>query len=132
MAQFLLDTHTLLWMRFDEEKLSERVRGIVENTKNRLYVSVASLWEIAIKYSLDKIVLPDKPEIYLPNVIYEDELTVLPVSPVHALRVYAIPQLHRDPFDRMLIIQSITDKLPLVTSDESIRQYRKYSLQTVW
>lgn len=132
MAGYLLDTHTLLWMRFDEDRLSDKVKRLIEDTNNRLFVSVATLWEISIKYSLDKIILPDKPDIYFQNVIYEDDLNVLPVSPVHALRVYTIPQLHRDPFDRVLIIQSITDKLPLITKDEAIIRYKKYSLKTVW
>ena len=57
MAEYLLDTHTFLWMRFNEDKLSNKVKRIIENTKNRLYISVASLWEIAIKYSLDKIAI---------------------------------------------------------------------------
>ena len=132
MTNYLIDTHTLLWMRFDEEKLSDKVRGIVENRKNKLFVSVATLWEITIKYSLDKIILPDKPDVYLSNVLFEDDLQILPISPIHALRLYTIPQLHRDPFDRMLIIQSIIDRLPLITKDEAIQRYHKFSLKTVW
>ena len=93
MADYLLDTHTFLWMRFDEAKLSNKVKRIIENTNNRLYVSVASLWEIAIKYSLNKIILPDKPDIYLQNIIYEEDLSILNISPVHALRIYTIPQI---------------------------------------
>ena len=63
---------------------------------------------------------------------YEEELTILPIKPLHALSIYKIPQLHKDPFDRVLIIQSIIEQIPLITVDNLINKYKQYGLTTLW
>ena len=132
MASYLLDTHVFLWMISDKDNLSDKSKRIVENINNKIYLSVASLWEISIKYSINKLVLPEEPEVFILNEVYEEELLLLQITPIHALRVHAIPQIHKDPFDRLLITQSITDSIPLISSDETIGSYRKVGLNLVW
>ncbi|MBT3580916.1 type II toxin-antitoxin system VapC family toxin [bacterium] len=129
---YLIDTHVFLWMLTDEHKLSVRAKIILENKDNPIFMSTASLWELAIKYSLGKIEFPTKPEIYLLNKIYEENITVIPITPIMALKIHEIPQLHKDPFDRFLITQAIFDNIPLISNDIEIKKYKKHGLKLIW
>lgn len=125
----LLDTHCwLLWLT-GPEKLKAGAREILENGSNTVFLSVASSWEIAIKYSLGKLKLPEPPEHFVPRRLVRDGISSLPVQHIHALRVAELPYHHKDPFDRLIISQSIVEGFPVMTAD---RQFEPYGIEIVW
>lgn len=117
--RILLDTHTLIWALAQPEKLSNKIVKIISNVNNLVFVSTASLWELQIKKSLNKITFPENFPILLQDYGYK----ILNISIEHILQLEHLPLIHRDPFDRMLIAQSISEKIPLVTDDSEILQY---------
>ena len=123
----LLDTHTLLWALTDEAKLSERVRKLLPNADT--WFSVASLWEILIKARIGKMPLPQPTGPFIMSKLRDNGVRVLPVTADHVLRIESLPGHHRDPFDRMLIAQSLEEKLPLVSSDTV---FERYGVQLIW
>lgn len=126
----LLDTHVFLWWITDSPYLSEHTREIVGNSDNRLFLSSASGWEIAIKAALGKItVKTDDLYSFLSEQLEINSITPLPVQMNHALYVCKLPLLHRDPFDRMLIAQAQLENMPIVTGD---RQIAQYYVETIW
>jgi PIN domain nuclease of toxin-antitoxin system len=125
----LLDTHCwLLWLT-EQEKLKEGAREILENGSNTVFLSAASSWEIAIKYSIGKLNLPEPPERFVPKRLMRDAISSLPVQHNHALRVAELPYHHRDPFDRLIIAQSIVEGFPVMTVD---RQFELYDIEIIW
>lgn len=126
----LLDTHTFLWWITDHPQLSSRVRKIVSDGKNTLFLSAASGWEIAIKSSLGKIQLPgDDLESFLLEQLTINGISPLPVRMDHALHVHKLPPYHRDPFDRLLVAQAQLEDMPILTSDSQIADY---PVRVVW
>lgn len=125
----LLDTHTFLWWNMDDPQLSELARRVIADGGNELFFSAASAWEIAIKAARGKIILPEAPEKYVASRLAQHRFQPLPVQLSHALRVYDLPEVHRDPFDRLLIVQSQMENLPILTADENIR---RYAVETIW
>ena len=115
----LLDTQIALWWLGDTPELPGEVRVAVQDTDNVVYVSAASIWEIAIKRALGKLEVDDD---YVTE-IAEQGFVELPVRWQHAERVEALPMLHRDPFDRLLIAQAQALGLTLVTTDATIAEY---------
>jgi PIN domain nuclease of toxin-antitoxin system len=113
----LLDTHVWLWMLTDPDRLVGRARVIVEDAATVLLLSAASSWEIAIKHALGRLPLPEPPERYVPERMRATAVDPLPIGHAHALRVNVLPNLHRDPFDRLLVAQAQLERIPLVTSD---------------
>lgn len=124
----LLDTHTFLWAIADDKRLSRRAQKIFTGP-NDLWVSVASVWEISIKVQAGKLPLPDPPGPYIVKQLGENRIGILPIDLRHVLRVETLPGYHRDPFDRMLISQSIEEKLPLVTADPL---FERYPVEILW
>ena len=127
--RILLDTHTFLWGIAEPARLSSTARKIMEDGDNDIFVSAASAWEIAIKTHLGKLRLPARPEAFVSEQLLKHRFNSLPVSFSHALHVFALPALHRDPFDRLLISQSMLEQLPILTADTKIRQYH---VKTIW
>jgi PIN domain nuclease of toxin-antitoxin system len=125
----LLDTHAFLWWVTDQPRISQRVRGIIENGHNEIFVSAASGWEIIIKFQLGRLLLPEDPEGYLMEQIRRNAFQVLPIRMYHSLRLLALPSLHKDPFDRMLVAQAQFEKLPILTSD---KQIACYPVEVIW
>lgn len=119
----LLDTQVWLWMLAAPERLSKRSRALVALPANELLLSAASAWEIAIKYGLGKIQLPETPWEYIPRLVTRTGVTPLPIHQRHALHVAALPPHHRDPFDRLLIAQAQIEDVPILTADRSFRLY---------
>ena len=119
----LLDTHAFLWWITDDASLSRRAREIIGDGNNVLFLSTASAWEIAIKVGLGRLMLPDRPERFIPEQLALNAIDSLPVHLSHALHVYDLPNLHRDPFDRMLVAQSQLEDLPLLSADPRLAQY---------
>lgn len=121
--RFLLDTHCwLLWVA-EPERLSESARAQIADGNNTVLLSAASSWEIAIKYALGKLPLPEPPEDFVAKRLDRDAILGVPVEHVHALRVAALPAHHRDPFDRLLIAQAQVEGTPLMTVDAQFRLY---------
>lgn len=120
--RLLLDTQVLLWAAVDPDRLGE-TSDVLEDADNELLVSAASSWEIAIKYALDKLPLPEPPERYVPHLLRELGATPIAIDHVHALAVAGLPHHHRDPFDRMLIAQAQLLHVPIITADAALDAY---------
>jgi len=125
----LIDTHTFIWWNTDDPLLSVLAKEIIANGNNEIFLSAASVWEIAIKTAKGRLVLPEPPAKYIPSRMSLYRFQSLPVQITHAVHVFELPSYHSDPFDRMLIAQSQLESLPLITKDEDIRQY---DLETIW
>jgi PIN domain nuclease of toxin-antitoxin system len=123
----LIDMHALLWGIQDEEKLSRRVRTLLP--KSDLWISVASLWEIIAKVQVGKLNLPRPVGDYLSAKLKANGVLVLQITFDHVKRLEELPIHHRDPFDRMLIAQSIEEKLPVITSDPL---FKRYPVEVIW
>jgi PIN domain nuclease of toxin-antitoxin system len=119
----LLDTHVWLWMLTAPGRLAVGARRLVEDETTNLLLSAASSWEIAIKYALGRLPLPEPPELYVPERMHVTGVDALPVMHAHALRVSILEQHHRDPFDRLLVAQSQIDGVPLLTADPIFGRY---------
>jgi PIN domain nuclease of toxin-antitoxin system len=125
----LLDTHVFLWWITDDQRMSARAASIIEDGANSLLLSTASAWEIVIKAQMGRLPLPGSPVHYVPEQMAINGLEPLPVSLTHALALYELPPLHRDPFDRLLVAQAQSEHLPILTNDSLIRQY---DVEVVW
>lgn len=121
--RILVDTQCWLWLTATPERLSARALTQIEASDTELYLSAASAWEIAIKFALGKLRLPDRPAEYVPRYLRETRTTALPITTDHAAYVADLPAHHRDPFDRLLVAQAILDRLPILTTDLQIRRY---------
>ena len=120
--RLLLDTHLLLWAVDRYELLSEQARQLIGNPENEPVFSTASLWEIAIKYALRRADCRYDPRVMRRGLL-QNRYFELAVSGEHAVAVANLPPLHRDPFDRMLVAQSIVEGIMLLTSDPLVAQY---------
>jgi len=127
--KILLDTCTFLWIITDDPKLSLQAKKLFIDPDNEVYLSVASTWEIAIKYTLGKLPLPKPPEKYIPSVRQQHDIDSLPLNEEATLYLTKLPDLHKDPFDRILICQAIVAGLIILTPDELITQY---PLRAMW
>ena len=117
--QILLDTHALLWWLADDPRLPSAAAAVIADTGNQVIVSAASAWEIAIKKAVGRLDVPDD----LPDVLDASGFDGLPITMSHALAAGSLPRHHDDPFDRMLIAQSHTERLILITVDRRFSRY---------
>ena len=128
MKQYLLDTHTLLWMQDDNQTLSTTAREILEDSRCNLYLSIASLWEISIKQSLGKLQLEYTLD-ELSESCLSNNILVLPIQ-LSALNILKnLPFIHRDPFDRIIVSTAIDMNFNLITKDLNLH---KYDVNIVW
>jgi PIN domain nuclease of toxin-antitoxin system len=119
-VRLLLDTHVLIWWLSDDRKLAKEARQIIANPNNDVFVSAASVWEVAIKAALGRI------DVELDE--FEDEIVKsgfrpLPIGLRHAVTVGNLPSVHRDPFDRMLVAQSTVEELRVMSHDRVFERY---------
>lgn len=121
--RLLLDTQIWLWALAASGRLGRRTSQALTDSGNDVYLSAASSWEIAIKYTLGKLPLPAPPERYVPERIRLSGVTPLAIEHSHALAVATLPELHRDPFDRLLIAQAVAERMTLVTADSAMTAY---------
>jgi len=121
-VRLLLDTHLLLWAVASSKRLPPEARELLEDGANEAYYSAASIWEIAIKISLDRKDFRIDLDALL-SALPEMQLVELPITAVHAAGVTRLPRIHRDPFDRMLVAQSIAEPLTLLTNDAALGKY---------
>ncbi len=125
--RILLDTHIFLWLQTEPERLGEFL-ATVEDPRTQLAVSAASSWEIAVKYGLGRLPLPEPPERYVPERIRALAAEGLAIAHSHALAVARLLRLHRDPFDRLLVAQAGLLDLAILTADADVAQYPVRSL----
>jgi PIN domain nuclease of toxin-antitoxin system len=116
--RLLLDTLVVLWWLADDPTLSDEIKRSIDEEID-VFVSAATVWEVAIKQSLGKLVAP----VDLPEKIRDSELRNLPITADHAIAAGRLPLIHRDPFDRMLVAQARSDGLTLVTRDNALGTY---------
>ncbi len=121
--RILLDTHVWLWMVSDPARLAPAARAALTSRDNALLLSAASVWEMAIKYQLGKLPLPQPPADFVPPRLVRDGVEPLAVEHHHAAYVATLPAHHRDPFDRLLAAQAVTERLVLCTADPALAAY---------
>ena len=127
--RLLLDTHAFLWAIAEPSRLPQGVRRQLEDSQNEAWVSIASIWEIAIKTGLCPLRLPADLGSFLARQLTAARLRLLPIGLEHAVAVRDLPLHHRDPFDRLLIAQSRIERLPLVSHDARIKAYE---VEVLW
>jgi PIN domain nuclease of toxin-antitoxin system len=125
----LLDTHTFLWWIGDSPSLSPTVRELILNGENDIFLSVATIWEIAIKAHKGRITLPETLEKVVANAQSYYHFSVLPIQTSHACRAGSLPNHHHDPFDRLLIAQCQVEEMVLLSADKIIQDY---DLHVIW
>jgi PIN domain nuclease of toxin-antitoxin system len=125
----LLDTHAFLWWNLGDSRLSKTARRIMADPANTLCLSVASALEIAIKVRLGKLRIPANQASYVQKSAAQDDMEIVPIRLEHAAALQTLPLLHRDPFDRILIVQSQIEKVPILTADPAIR---RYAVDAIW
>ncbi len=121
--KLLLDTQLLLWAAGQPERLSAAARRHIKNPKNELLFSAASLWEITIKNSLGREDFRVEPRLLRRGLI-DNGYIELPITSQHAVNIEGLPLLHKDPFDRLLLAQALTEGITLLTSDAQLARYR--------
>ncbi len=120
--KFLLDTQLLLWAAYVPERIPETARALIEDIRNEMAFSPASIWEVVIKRGLNRPDFTIDPR-RLRRGLIDNGYIELPITSEHALAVSNLPPLHKDPFDRMLVAQALTEGLPLLTADATLAEY---------
>jgi PIN domain nuclease of toxin-antitoxin system len=127
--KLLIDTHAALWLFNEHENLSHAAESFLHNKDNELYISIASAWEIALKHSLGKLSeFPGGVSLFL-SAIKENPICIIAILPEYVERVEALPYIHRDPFDRIIIATALCEDMGIITSDAYIH---KYDVKCVW
>ena len=121
--RLLLDTCTFLWITLDSGRLSVRARELFRDPANEVRFSVISAWEIGVKWKLGRLPLPAPPRAFLPLQVSSHRMPWLPLEPDSSMQVADLPELHKDPFHRMLVAQALTHELTIVTPDPMISRY---------
>jgi PIN domain nuclease of toxin-antitoxin system len=125
----LLDTHTLLWFLSGDPRLSAKAKNLIDDAHNEQFVSIVNLWEITIKHSLGRLALP----VPLPDLLAFPATTpqfqLLPIQAAHLLTLDGLPHHHKDPFDRLLVAQAITENIPLISIGVALDAY---GVQRFW
>lgn len=127
--RLLLDTCTFLWLISDDDSLSQSARELFQNPQNEVFLSVVSVWEITVKYQLGKLPLPQHPRHYIPQQRTRHYIESLSLHEEAIQHLANLPEIHRDPFDRMLICQAVEEGLVLLTPDPLIQQY---PVKVIW
>jgi len=128
--KILLDTHIFLWYLSGDARLSEPVRGVIQDINNDVFLSVVSIWEIVIKHRLGKINLPSEPSTYLIHQRQLHQIESLQLDEGSISKLTNLPDIHRDPFDRMLICQAQYHDMTIATVDATICRYPVDVLRT--
>lgn len=121
--KLLLDTHIYLWLINKNKQLKKEIIDVINNTDNEVFLSVASVWECVIKYQLGKLSFPESPEIYLPRKRKEYVIQSLNIDEESIKYLPTLPSIHKDPFDRLLICQSLQHNAKIITEDNAILKY---------
>lgn len=124
---YILDTHTLLWFFDGNEKLSSQAKDIIQ-TEDNVYVSIVSFWEIAIKQSIKKLELENRPS-ELITLAEQESINILQISPKHLDVIKTLEKIHNDPFDRLIVAQAQCEDMTIITKDLIIP---KYKVKILW
>lgn len=120
----MLDTGVWLWMNFESRKIKPgAARDLLEDPESKLYLSLASVWEISIKFGLGKLPLPEPPRTLFSARLARDGIALLPIELHHAAHVAELPQHHSDPFDRLLVAQAQLENLRFLSADAKLAAY---------
>lgn len=125
---YLLDAHTLIWLFEGDKNLSKEARLIIENQESVCFVSSATLWEIAIKVSIEKLEMHCSYGDFM-RLIWENGIEVLDIKAEHCLKLLDIPFYHKDPFDRLIIAQSIIEDMTIISRDT---HFNNYPVKIIW
>jgi PIN domain nuclease of toxin-antitoxin system len=128
VKKYLIDTNCLIWSSENSPFLSKKAKNIVENIDNQLFVSIASLWEIAIKVSIGKLKLSVDFNTFIDNIL-QSNITILPITYKETITVSELEFIHKDPFDRIIIAQTINNNLEILSSDEI---FDEYIVKRIW
>jgi PIN domain nuclease of toxin-antitoxin system len=128
-VRVLLDTHAFLWATSDDERLSHLARDLIRDPEQELLFSPASAYEIAVKAAAGRLQLPEDPATYVTTRIAMFALRPLPITVEHAVEAAALPPIHADPWDRLLVAQARAEAVPILTADRLVRQY---DVETIW
>ena len=130
MSNYLLDTHYLLWALVDTKKLSKKIKDIIVDPDNNIVISTISFWEISLKYSLGKLTITGFTPDELPQACTEMGFLIEPLSPIDSSSYNQLyPSIHKDPFDKMLIWQAISNKYTFISNDVLIANYQTFGLR---
>ena len=127
--KLLTDTHAMLWWLRDDPRLSVRGRAVLADSANEVLWSLASSWEVAIKVATGKLELDRPLERLFAELVGEQAVVLLPIGHEHCVRLAALPLHHRDPFDRMLVVQAQHERVPILTADS---KFAAYDVDVVW
>lgn len=125
----LLDTHVFLWWVNDAPELSAKARATIRKGQNECFLSVASAWEMAIKVSTGKLTLSQSVERFIPEQLAANGFRLLEIDFRHAAKVESLPFHHRDPFDRLLVAQAMSEKMAVVSADAALSEY---GIKRIW
>jgi len=133
MSSYLLDTHVVLWLLFDVDKIPNSTLEIIKNTDNEIYISAASFWEISIKYKLKKLDLNNLNVSELPIIFKEKGYKIIPILCDETATLWKLKlDYHKDPFDRILIWQAIKNNFTFISNDVNMNPYRMEGLRLLW
>jgi PIN domain nuclease of toxin-antitoxin system len=126
---YLLDTGVWLWSVGKPSRISRNARDVMADSRNDVFLSTVTSWEVAIKAASGKLHLPEPPDLFVPRRMAAQGLRPLAVSHEHALAVFGLPPYHRDPFDRLLIAQAKVEEMTLISAD---RMFDRYPVRLLW
>ncbi|PKN16187.1 MAG: PIN domain nuclease [Deltaproteobacteria bacterium HGW-Deltaproteobacteria-23] len=127
--RLLLDTHTFLWWINNDPALSEAALASITSVRNECFLSLASCWELAIKSSIGKIRLSKPVDRFIPEELAANDFQLLPIDFRHVAKVETLPFYHRDPFDRLLVAQSLAEKMSIISADAVLSGY---GVKRIW
>lgn len=127
--RFLLDTHTFLWFIGGDHRISDKAKTAIADFDNDVFLSVASLWEIAVKINIGKLKLPRPFGDLIPEQLKQEAVEVLPAAVPHLTRYVDLPLHHRDPFDRLIIAQAQVETMPIIGADKT---FESYDVDLLW
>jgi len=127
--KYILDTHALLWITSDSDRLTSKAKSIYLDDKNEIWLSKASVWEMAIKISLKKLQIKNNIENFINDHVVGNGIKILDITLEQIYKLETLPFHHRDPFDRLIISQSMTEGIPVISSDH---KFDKYNVNRIW
>ena len=127
--KYLLDTHAFLWFVSEDNRLSSKAQSIIKNSQNEVYFSAVSAWEISIKIILGRLTIEEDLEPFIIKQLAENNFSTLSITIFHSIYTSKLPNIHKDPFDRMIVAQAQVEDLSIISKDKNIK---KYSVPVVW
>jgi len=128
-VKYLIDTHTLIWIVTNNSKLSDKARSLYLDSDNDIYFSMASIWEMAIKISIKKMSIQTSLINFINDDIVGNNIKILNINIPHICYLEKLPFHHRDPFDRLILSQGITESIPVISSD---KKFDLYPVNRIW